>query len=321
MVAGVEAYAVRGAGSRNTGHRRWRRRQRRLSETAVHTLLAAAAASSLVFLMSMILVIFQQAAPAVIAIGPAELILGKDWYPTSDPPSFGALPLLAASAAVTVGAMAIAVPLGLLSALFISQILPSRARSIIKPAVELLAGLPSVVYGLFGMGLIAPLTMRVFRLPTGLTAFTASIVLGIMALPTVAAVAEDAFSSVPRAYKEASLALGATMWETISKVLVPAAAPGVVAAVLLGLGRAMGETMAVLMVAGGAAVIPRSMFQPARPITATIAAEMGETPVGSLHYHSLFALAAMLFIMTAAFNFAAEVLARRLRTQIGGDAR
>lgn len=295
--------------------------RRRLSETAAHAVLAIMAVSSLVFLMGIVLVLFQQAMPAVMALGPAELICGKEWYPADDPPSFGALPLLSASVVVTVGAMAVAVPLGLLSALCISQILPTRVRSIVKPAVELLAGLPSVVYGLFGMGLVAPLTMRILHLPIGLTAFTASIVLGIMALPTVASVAEDAFSAVPQAYKEASLALGATIWETISKVLLPAAAPGVVAAVLMGIGRAMGETMAVLMVAGGAAIIPRSPFQPVRPITAAIAAEMGETPVGSLHYHALFALAAMLFIITAAFNLAAEALARRLRRQTGGNAR
>jgi len=294
--------------------------RRRLSETATHAALAIVALSSLFFMMGIILVLFQQAMPAVMALGPTELVYGKEWYPADDPPAFGALPLLSASAVVTVGATAVAVPLGLLSALCISQILPTRVRSIVKPAVELLAGLPSVVYGLFGMGLVAPLTMRMFRLPTGLTAFTASIVLGIMALPTVASVAEDAFSAVPRTCKEASLALGATTWETISRVLLPAAAPGVVAAVLLGIGRAMGETMAVLMVAGGAAVIPLSPFQPVRPITATIAAEMGETPVGSLHYHALFALAAMLFIITAAFNLVAEALARRLRRQTGGDA-
>ncbi|MEA4883935.1 MAG: phosphate ABC transporter permease subunit PstC [Clostridia bacterium] len=286
-------------------------------EGAARVLLAAAALSSLAFLIGIILVLFREALPALRGVGLAEFAFGTEWYPTSNPPSFGALPLIAASLQVTVGSMAIAVPLGLLSAMFMSQVLPASIRQIVKPAVELLAGLPSVVYGLFGMQFAAPAVMRIFHLPTGLTALTASIVLGIMALPTVASIAEDAFSSVPSAYKEASVALGATTWETVSRVVVPVALPGVVTAVLLGISRAIGETMTVLMVAGGSARVPTSFLQPVRPMTATIAAEMGETPVGSLHYQALFVLAAGLFVITLLFNLVAQRLTAKFRAKVG----
>ena len=180
----------------------------------------------------------------------------------------------------------------------------------------MLSGIPSVVYGFFGMVVVAPLVQRIFGLPVGLNAFTASILLGIMAIPTITSISEDAISAVPKSFKEASFALGANKWETTVKVTVPAAAGGISTAVILGMGRAIGETMTVLMVAGGAAVIPRSFFQPMRTMTATIAAEMGETVVGSAHFHALFAIAIVLFLMTLTFNIVADILTQKFRRRL-----
>ncbi len=290
----------------------------RIRENLIQVVLAVVAFSSLVFLVGIVLVLFREGLPIFRKTGLTHFIFGRDWYPTYDPPSFGTLPLMAASFLVTVGAMVIAIPIGVASAITISQILPGRVRGIVKPVVELLAGVPSVVYGLFGMQIMAPLVMNVFGLPTGLTALTASIILGIMALPTVVSIAEDALSAVPGTYREASYALGATRWETISRVLVPAASSGIVTASLLGMGRAIGETMTVLMVAGGAAVVPTSFLQPVRPMTATIAAEMGEAPVGGSHYHALFAIAIVLFVVTLAFNMVADGFTRRFQRKVAG---
>ncbi|MDI7246443.1 MAG: phosphate ABC transporter permease subunit PstC [Bacillota bacterium] len=292
--------------------------RRRIRENLIHAVLVAVAFSSLVFLVGIVLVLFREGMPIFQKTGLAHFIFGRDWYPTYDPPSFGTLPLMAGSFLVTVGAMAIAIPVGVASAITISQVLPGRARGIVKPVVELLAGVPSVVYGLFGMQIMAPLMMNVFNLPTGLTALTASIILGIMALPTVVSIAEDALSAVPGTYREASYALGATRWETISRVLVPAASSGIVTAALLGMARAIGETMTVLMVAGGAAVVPTSFLQPVRPMTAAIAAEMGEAPVGGSHYHALFAIAIVLFVVTLAFNMVADSFTRRFQRKVAG---
>ncbi|MGE5592332.1 MAG: phosphate ABC transporter permease subunit PstC [Betaproteobacteria bacterium] len=290
-----------------------------IRERLISIVLTVVAFSSLMFLVGIVLVLFKEGLPIFRETGLGEFIFGRDWYPTYDPPSFGTLPLIAASFLVTAGAMAISIPIGVGSAVAISQVLTGRARALVKPVVELLAGVPSVVYGLFGMQVMAPLVMNVFGLPTGLTALTASIVLGIMALPTVVSIAEDAISAVPRTYSEASYALGATKWETISRVLVPAASSGILTAALLGMGRAIGETMTVLMVAGGAAVVPTSFLQPVRPMTATIAAEMGEAPVGGSHYHALFAIALVLFAVTLAFNMVAEVYTQRFRRKVAGE--
>lgn len=283
----------------------------RRSDRYARALLGTVALCSLFALGGIVVVLFERAIPALREMGLSPIITGHEWHPTYSEPSFGALPLIAASIVVTVGAMVIAVPLGLASAIAISQLMQARARAIAKPVVELLAGLPSVVYGLWGMQYVAPTIMRIFNLPTGQTALSAAIVLGIMALPTVTSIAEDALSSVPREYRNGSLALGATQWETISRIVFPAARSGVTTAVLLGVGRAIGETMAVLMVAGGAAVMPKSLLDPVRPITSTIAAEMGETPVGSMHYHALFVLASILLVITLAFNLAAQHIGRR----------
>lgn len=277
------------------------------------------ALSSIFFLTGIIIVLFKEGLPIFNKIGLFDFVFGKDWYPTYDPPDFGILPLLSASLVVTAGAMIVSVPIGISSAIFISYILPKKFRNLIKPVVELLAGVPSVIYGLFGMKILGPFLRDVFGLPTGLTALTASIMLGIMALPTIVSLAEDAINSVPKSFRDASLALGGTRWETISKAILPTATSGIVTAIILGMGRAIGETMTVLMVAGGAAVMPGNIFKPVRPMTASIAAEMGEAPVGSDHYHALFGIAIILFIITLVFNIIADVASDSFKKKVSGQ--
>ncbi|MBD3271732.1 MAG: phosphate ABC transporter permease subunit PstC, partial [Elusimicrobia bacterium] len=239
------------------------------------------------------------------------------WYPTYEPPEFGTLPLILGSFWVTLGALAVCVPLGVGSALYLNEIAGYRQRSILKPIIEILAAIPSIVYGFFGMVIVAPFLQNFLNIPTGLCALTASLILGVMAIPTVASISEDALSFVPKSFREASFALGANRWQTMIKVVIPAAGSGISTGVILGISRAIGETMTVLMVAGGAAVIPKTYLEPVRTMTATIAAEMGETVFGSPHFHALFAIGLMLFIITFIFNIIAELISRRYRLKLG----
>ena len=241
-----------------------------------------------------------------------DFILGENWYPISDPPRFGILPLILGSLLVTLGALILSIPLGIGAAVFISEVAPAWIRDWLKSGVELLAAIPSIVIGFIGIAVLAPWVRDLFSLPTGLTALTGSIALAFMAMPTIVSIAEDALTAVPSAYREASLALGATRWQTIYRVTVPSAASGILGAVMLGVGRAIGETMAVMMITGNAAVIPRSLLQPVRTLTATIAAEMGETVQQSPHYFALFAIGIVLFVITFLINFGAgAVLSRK----------
>lgn len=226
-------------------------------------------------------------------------------------------PLILGSAVVTLGAMLVCVPIGVGTALYIHELASRRQRAFLKPIIEILAGVPSIVYGFFGMVIVAPFLQGILDIPTGLCAFTASLILGVMATPTVASLSEDALSFVPRSFREASLALGANRWQTLTRVVVPAAGSGISTAIILGMGRAVGETMTVLMVAGGAAVIPKSLFEPVRPMTSTIAAEMGEAVMGSLHFSALFAIGLILFVITLGINIAAEIISRRYRLKLG----
>jgi phosphate transport system permease protein len=212
---------------------------------------------------------------------------------------------------VSLVAILIATPLGLGVAIYLSELSKDRLRSILKPAIELLAGIPSVVYGFFGLVVLVPLIQRIFNLPVGQTALTGSIVLAIMALPTIITVAEDAMRSTPRTMREASLALGATHWQTIYKVIIPYASSGISAAVVLGIGRAIGETMVALMVTGNAGIIPKTLLTPVRTIPATIAAELGEAPVGGVHYQALFVLGCVLFLITLSISIASELISKR----------
>ena len=266
---------------------------------------------SIIFLFGITITLFKEGLPLFKSVGIFEFIFGRSWHPTHEPPEFGILPLILGSLWVTAGALIVAVPLGVGSALYISQLAHPKLREFLKPTIELLASVPSVIYGFFGMVFLAPLVQKVFNLPVGLNCFTASLILGMMALPTITSIAEDAIAAVPRALGEASFALGATKWETITRTILPAASSGIITSVILGLGRAIGETMTVLMVAGGAAKIPESIFQPVRPMTATIAAEMGEAPMGSLHYNALFAIGLVLFFVTLGFNLFADWIAHR----------
>jgi len=248
------------------------------------------------------------------AIGAIDFLAGTQWYPTASPsPEFGALPLILGTFWVTLGAILLALPLGLAVSIYLAELADERWRGWLKPAIELLAGIPSVVYGFFGLVVVVPIVKSAFNLSVGETALAGSLLLAIIALPTIITVSEDALKSTPRALKEASLALGATHMQTITRVVVPYAIRGISAATILGVGRAIGETMTVLMVTGNAAVLPNSFLMPVRTLSATIAAELGEAPKGGLHYKALFLVGCVLFVITFAFNLLADYIASRRR--------
>jgi phosphate transport system permease protein len=242
----------------------------------------------------------------------SEFLSGEEWFPTAQPiAQMGVKPLIYGTLWVSFGAILLALPIGLAAAIYLSEIAKKRTRSLLKPLIELLAGIPSVVYGFFGLVIIVPLIQSTFNLPVGETGLAGSVVLAIMALPTIITISEDAMRNTPRAMKEASLALGASKWQTIYKIVIPNSASGITAGAILGIGRAIGETMAVLMVTGNAAVIPHTLLEPVRTIPATIAAELGEAPNGGLHYEALFALGCILFIITFIINMLVEVVTNR----------
>ena len=260
--------------------------------------------------------LFMEGLPIFGKVSIKDFIFGEYWYPTSDPPDFGIFPLIIASLAVTLTSSVLSIPLGILTALCLAELASQRIREIVKPVVELLAALPSVVIGFFGMVIVAPFLQKILDIPTGLNLFNAALMLAFMSVPTICSISEDAIFSVPRELKEASLALGATHWETIWRVIIPASISGISTAVILGMSRAIGETMVALMVAGGAAMIPESIFDPVRPLPASIAAEMAEAPFRGEHYYALFATGIVLFLFTMAFNMVAEYISNRYR-QVG----
>ena len=274
------------------------------------------ALASILTLGLIVAFLFMEGLPIFGKVSVKDFIFGKYWYPTSEPPDFGIFPLIIASMAVTFTSSVISIPLGVLSALCLAETASQRVREIVKPVVELLAALPSVVIGFFGMVIVAPFLQRILDIPTGLNLFNASLMLAFMSVPTICSISEDAIFSVPRELKEASLALGATHWETIWRVLIPASISGISTAIILGMSRAIGETMVVLMVAGGAAMIPESIFDPVRPMPASIAAEMAEAPFRGDHYYALFATGIVLFVFTMAFNMIAEYISNKYR-QVG----
>ncbi|MBN1493138.1 MAG: phosphate ABC transporter permease subunit PstC [Candidatus Omnitrophica bacterium] len=286
-------------------------------ENMIKTLFAILAFASLAFLLGITIVLFTESLPILKGYNLFALLGGKYWYPTYEPPEFGLLPLILASVWVTAGAAIVCIPLGVGSALYLHELAGHKQRALLKPVIELLASIPSIVYGLFGMVVLAPMFQKAFNIPVGMCALTGSVILGIMAVPTVCSIAEDALASVPHSFREAAFAVGANRWQTLITIILPAAGSGISTAIILGMSRAIGETMTVLMVTGGAAVIPRSFLQPVRPITATIAAEMGEVVVGSHHYHALFCLGLILFTITFMFNIVAEMISRRFRVQLG----
>jgi phosphate transport system permease protein len=271
---------------------------------------------SIIVLGLIVFSLFREGLPIFGKVSVSKFLLGTEWYPTSDPPLFGIFPLIVGSLIVTLFATLVAVPLGVLTAIYISEVAPKAVKEVLKSVIELLAGLPSVVLGFFGMVVVAPWLQNTFDLPTGLNIINASMILAIMAIPTISSISEDALYAVPREFKEASYALGATKFETILKIIVPAALSGISTAVMLGMARAIGETMVVLMVAGGSAAIPESIFDSVRPMPASIAAEMGEAPFRSAHYQALFAIGIVLFFLTLFFNLVADYVSHKFR-QIG----
>ena len=287
-------------------------------EAFIKNIFAVFAFVSVIVLAMIVVFLFREGLPIFEEVSLTDFLFGSEWYPTYDPPSYGIWPLIVGSIIVTFLSCLLAVPFGVLSAVYISEIAPPSIREILKSVIELLAGLPSVVLGFFGMVIIAPWLQETFDLPTGLNIVNASLILAVMAVPTISSISEDALYAVPQEFKEASYALGATKFETIAKVIIPSALSGISTAVILGMSRAIGETMVVLMVAGGAAAIPESLFDSVRPMPASIAAEMGEAPFRSGHYHALFATGIVLFFMTLVFNLVADHLSHKFKE--GGSA-
>jgi phosphate transport system permease protein len=285
------------------------RKRRRTKEALITGAIQLSGAAAVVFVILIFLVLLRDGLPVLRSTSLSEFLFGRDWLPLSG--VFGTLPLILATLLVTAGAVVIAIPLGAAVATYIAEVAPPAVKDILKPTVETLAAIPSVVIGFIGLLALAPLMRNLFNLPTGLTAFTGSVMLAFMALPTIVSIAEDAITAVPRDYRAASLALGATRWQTIRMVVLPAARSGIFAGVMLGIGRVIGETMTVLMVTGNAAVIPHTIFQPVRTMTATIAAEMGETVHYSEHYFALFAIGLVLFLITFVINLLADLALHR----------
>lgn len=273
--------------------------------------LAAAAGVSVLALAAIVIFLLSQALPIFAHVSLKDFLFSTEWYPTDDPPVFGIGALIAGSLACAALTTLIAVPFGVLTACAIHAGMPPALTRIVKPLIELMAALPSVVIGFIGMIILAPWLQDMFGIATGLNLFNASIMLAFMCVPTIASISEDVLRNVPSGLREASLALGATRWETLLKVELRWAMGGIATAVMLGISRVIGETMVVLMVAGGAAIIPESIFDPVRPMTSSIAAEMAEAAVGGEHYHALYATGLVLFIITFAFNLCAWYAARR----------
>ncbi|MCL4641258.1 MULTISPECIES: phosphate ABC transporter permease subunit PstC [Olivibacter] len=249
----------------------------------------------------------------LIEVKPLDFITGTQWNPGGTPATYGILPLLVSTCLVTFGAMLIAIPIGIGTAAFLSEYANRRLRNILKPAIEMLAAVPSVAIGFLGIVILSPQLGELSNQPNGLNALNGAILLAIMALPTIITVTEDALHSLPQSYKEASFGLGANRWQTLCKITIPSSAPGILAAVMLGVGRALGETMTVLMATGNAAAFPKGFFHSVRTITATIAIEMGEVPYQTTHYYSLFAIATVLFLFTLVVNLVGEYYVNKFK--------
>lgn len=288
-------------------------------EFSIEQLIRLMGVSAIGLVLLIFLFLIKEGAPALLEV-PLSNLMGQRWYPTFD--VYGLMPLILGSLLVTVGAIAISLPLGVATAVFIGEIAPEWVREILKPVIEIIAGIPSVVVGFIGLQIVSPLVREFTGAPTGLTALTGVLLLAYMALPTIISIAEDALDAVPQSYRNAAYALSATEWQTIWRVVLPAARPGIITAVMLGVGRAIGETMTVMMVAGNAARMPLGLdafLRPVRTMTATIAAEMGEVARGSTHYHVLFTVGLALFIVTFLINLVAA--ASIFRRERGGGGR
>jgi phosphate transport system permease protein len=294
------------------------KRQRQAKERAIRLFFFFVAIGSITTLALIVVFMFMEGLPIFKTVSVSDFLFGRYWYPTDDPADFGIFALIVGSIAVTGLSAVISVPLGVLTAVYLAEAASRRLREWIKPIVELLAALPSVVIGFFGMVVVAPFLQEALGIPTGLNLFNAALMLAFMSIPTISSISEDAIFSVPTELKEASLALGATRWETIARVILPASISGICTAVILGMSRAIGETMVVLMIAGGAAMVPTSIFDPVRPMPASIAAEMAEAPFRGEHYYALFATGIVLFAFTLIFNIVADHVSHRYK-QVGAS--
>ena len=277
-------------------------------EHLITFLIKSAGYSAIVFVGMIFIFLLLEGLPAIQEINLSTLFSSR-WYPIED--YFGILPLIGGSILITLGAISIAVPFGIGTAVYLSEIAPRWIRDILKPFIEILGGLPSVVLGFLGILILSPFLRKLLDLPTGLTALTGAVLLGGIAIPTVVSVAEDALDAVPKSFRDASLAMGATEWQTIWRVTLPAARSGVLTSIMLGVGRAIGETMTVMMVTGNAPILPKGisdLFSPVRTMTATIAAEMGEVANGSVHYHFLFLIGIVLFLISLIENITASAV-------------
>lgn len=295
----------------------WRQQWRRLSEPCIEGLIRLCGISAILFVFGIFFFVFREGAGYLFkGLDVPQFLFSTDWVPTSrSNVRYGVLALLAGTFSVTVLAMLIAVPFGLGAAVFVSEFCGPRLRETLKIIIELLAAIPSVVWGFIGLSLMNPVIQSVFHAPVGLNVLNGAILLALMSVPIMVSIGEDSLKAVPDSYREAALALGATRWQIVYRVLFPAAKNGLLAAVLLGVGRAVGETMAVLMATGHAVNIPHSVFDPVRTLTATIAAELGEASVGSDHYQVLFIIGLLLFSITFAVNLAADLVVKGIRKQ------
>jgi len=320
---------------------KWQRK-----EKLVEITISSVGLFSVIILLLIGFFLFKEAFEVFYKAGALKVIFGTKWYPTSDPPLFGMFPLIVGTLTVTGLAALFAIPLGIATAVYVAEVANYKAREFLKPLIEMLASFPSVVLGFFGMVVIAPILsswlspliadklpefMKSTRLPffsttladfchnkffitSGLNMFTAALMLTVRAIPVISSVAEDALAAVPRIYREASYSLGAGRWDTIWRVVIPASVSGLSVAIILGIGTMIGETMIVLMVAGGAAVIPHWIFDPVRPMPSAIAAEMAEAAHGSLHYHALFGIGALLFLITLILSILSDFISKRYRS-------
>ncbi len=273
--------------------------------------------SSILSLFGIFYVLIFESIPAFKEIPIREMLFGKEWYPTYEPASFGMLSLIWGSVFVTIISIIIAIPISISIAVYINEIASKNVKKILKPLIEILAAIPSVIYGLWGATFLAPFVAKIFNLPFGFNVLTTSIVLAIMIIPIMTSLCEDALNFVPVSFKEASYAVGADKWETVIYVIIPAASSGIINAIILSIGRVIGETMVVLMVSGGAALISFSIFEPVRPITSAIASEMGEASYGSLHYHALFAAGFILLFISSILNIVAQRFTKKFQIQLG----
>lgn len=284
----------------------------RRDERPIEGALFFSAILSIIILGLIFIFLLREAIPTFYEVPISEFLLGREWFPSSfKDPRFGALPLIAGSFLVVVTAIIIAVPIGLVCAIYIAEIADGRLKEILKPVIEILAGIPSVVYGFIALVILSDIIQNVFNTTYRLNALNGALILSLMILPTIISVTEDAINAVPRDYKHASLALGATRWETLRRVTLPAARSGITVGVMLGMGRAVGETMAVLMATGNSPVVTLSLLKSVETMTAVIAIEMGEVVFGSLHYHALFAIGLLLFVITFAINLVVDLAIHR----------